>query len=550
VGISHLERGRRAHERREWRSASESLTRADAQEPLETEDLWRLAVSAYLIGREAVFVSALDRAHRLHEAAGEAPAAARCAFWIGLHLADRGEIAQASGWFGRSSRLLDRAGGDHVERAYLLIPAGHQRFAAGDYEGAARIAVDAAGSAQRFGDRDLLALALHMQGRALVAEGRVEEGLALLDEAMVGVATGELWPPVTGLIYCSVIGACRSVYAIGRAREWTDALSDWCEGQPDMVAYAGECRVYRSELLQLHGDWRDAMAEAQRASERLSDRGGPAAALALYQQGEVHRLLGEFAAAEEAYRAASRAGREPQPGLALLRLAQGDDAAADAAIRRALAETGDPLRRARLLPAHIEILVAVGDVDDARRACAELKEIADRYGSAALGTMVAHARGAVALGAGDPASALPHLRAASREWQALGAPYEAARARLLLGHACRELGDDEGATLEIEAARAAFRRLGATPEVARLGPLAVGRGRDGGGREHGLTPRELQVLALVATGKTNRAIAEQLFISEKTVARHLSNIFTKLGLSSRAAATAYAYENDLVRFSA
>lgn len=546
---SDLQRGRLAYERCEWRTAWEHLARADDRTRLAPADLQRLAVSAFLIGRDDDYVAALEQSHLLQQEEGDAPGAARSAFWLGFHLADHGEMARASGWFGRAGRLLETTGEDQVERGYLLLPAGLQHFSAGDPEGAQRIAAEAVAIAQRFGDRDLLALAVHMQGRALIAAGSVEAGLALLDEAMVAVATDELFPPVTGLIYCSVIGACRSVYALGRAREWTAALADWCERQPDMVAYTGECRVYRSELLQLRGNWDDAREEARRAVERFSGDAGPAASLAHYQQGEVHRLLGEFAAAEAAYRAASRAGRPPQPGLALLRLAQGSAEAAAAAIRRAMAETEEPLRRARLLPAHIEIMLATGDIDEARRACSELEAVAGRYGSAALGTMVAHARGAVALGAGEAGAALPYLRVACRDWQALEAPYEAARARLFLGLACREVGDDEGAALEIDAARTAFERLGAAPDVARLDALAGGRAETsagrGAGHAHGLTPRELEVLSLVATGRTNRAIAMELFISEKTVARHLSNIFTKLGLSSRSAATAYAYEHDL-----
>jgi DNA-binding NarL/FixJ family response regulator len=261
----------------------------------------------------------------------------------------------------------------------------------------------------------------------------------------------------------------------------------------------------------------------------------------------MHRMLGDFAAAERAYRAANRAGREPQPGLALLRLAQGDAEAAASGIRRALAETADPVRRARLLPAQVEIMVAVADLDEARHACAELDELAARYDSSALRAMTAHASGAVALAAGDAHTALRDLRAACVAWQTLDAPYEAARARLLLSLACRALGDDDGAALELDAARAAFTALGAVPDVARANALAATREQGRVDDAHGLTRRECEVLALVATGRTSRAIAADLSISEKTVARHLSNIYRKLNVSSRAAATAYGYEHGLVR---
>jgi DNA-binding NarL/FixJ family response regulator len=543
-----LEAGRASYEQRAWGAATRTLAAADRTAPLGAADLWRLALSAYLAGRSDAFLEAAERAHQEHLDAGETGAAVRCAFWIGFHLANQGEIGRATGWFGRAGRLLDREGGDCAERGYLLLPIARQQLASGDFAGCLHTAAEAAAAGERFGEADLLALAVHLQGLALMGSARIADGLALMDEAMVAVATDALSPQVTGLIYCSVISACRRVYALRRAQEWTAALTSWCERQPDLIAYAGECQLYRAEALQIRGAWRDSIEESRRAGERLSRGLDPrAAALALYQQGEVHRLLGEFAAAEEAYRGASRLGREPQPGLALLRLAQRDVAAAVASIRRALAETADRFQRARLLPAHIEILLAAEEQDDAERACRELEEIACAVDGGVLGTHAAQARGAVELAAGRAAAALPPLRRAWHDWQALDAPYEAARVRALLGLACRALGDHDTAALEIEAARAEFLRLGAAPDVARLDLLSHGPGPR---RSHGLTPREIEVLALVARGQTNRAIAAELSISEKTVARHLANMFTKLGLSSRAAATAYAYEHDLLRASA
>lgn len=264
---------------------------------------------------------------------------------------------------------------------------------------------------------------------------------------------------------------------------------------------------------------------------------------AFYRQGEIHRLLGEFALAEEAYRDASRRGGEPQPGLALLRLTQGSSDAAAAAIRRVVGETTDPLERARLLPAYIEIMLAVGDADEARAVCRELEEIAEGYPSDVLGAMAAGAKGAVQLAEGGARTALVALRRAGQVWQELKAPYEAARVRVLIGLACDALGDHETAALELDTARGTFEYLGAAPDVARIDSLA---GRATSGDTHGLAPRELQVLRLVAAGKTNKAIAAELVVSERTVDRHVSNIFTKLGVSSRAAATAFAYEHQLV----
>jgi DNA-binding CsgD family transcriptional regulator len=352
---------------------------------------------------------------------------------------------------------------------------------------------------------------------------------------MLAATAGELSPVVTGLIYCSVIAICHQVYALDRAREWTSALAQWCQGQPQLVSFAGACLVHRSEILQLGGGWGEAIEEARRATERISrpmDR-----AAASYQEAEIHRLRGELGGAEEAYRRASQLGREPQPGLALLRLAQGDREAAATAIRRVVAATTDRLERARFLPALVEILLATGDLEEARRGCQELEEIAGWVKSEGLGAMAAHARGALLLAQGDAPAALDPLRRAFTVWQKLEAPYPAARVRVLLAKACGALGDREGARLELDAAREAFRALGAASDLAAL---------DGSPRGHGLTARELQVLRLVSSGKTNKAIARELSLSEKTVDRHVSNIFNKLAVSSRAAATAYAYQHKLV----
>ena len=416
--------------------------------------------------------------------------------------------------------------------------------AIGDWEAAYAAAANAAEIGERFGDPDLFALAVHEQGLILVNQGRVEEGLGLVDEAMVAVTAGELSPIVTGIVYCSVISGCQEVYALHRAQEWTAALTQWCEEQPDMVAFSGRCLVHRAEIMELHGAWRDALEEARRAHQRcVQGKNQSAAAQAFYRQGEVHRLRGELAAAEEAYREASRCGFEPQPGLALLRLAQGNDDAAAATIRRALGETTEPLKRARLLPAYVEIMLAVGDAQEARNACRELEEISARYESGMLGAMVAHAEGAVALAQGDARAALVALRHAWQVWQEFEVPYEAARVRVLLGLACRVLGDDDTAALELEAARGIFAQLGAAPDLVRVDSLTR---RAPSVDAHGLTARELQVLPLVAAGRTNKAIAAELVLSERTVDRHVSNIFAKLGVSSRAAATAYAYEHQLV----
>jgi DNA-binding CsgD family transcriptional regulator len=539
-----LARGRESFTGRAWMDAYKSLSHADQEAPLGAGDLELLATSASMIGRDDDCLDSLERAYRVHLEAGEALRAVRCAFWVGINLLLRGETARGTGWLGRAQRLVEREANDCVERGYLLVPVMLRYEAMGDWEAAYATATDAAEIGERFGDADLLALTVHEQGCALIQQGRVEEGLGLLDEAMVAVTAGEVSPIVTGIVYCSVISGCQEVYALRRAQEWTAALTRWCEEQPDMVAFTGACMVHRAEIMELRGAWRSALQEAQQARRRCEQGNNQfTAAQAFYRQGEVHRLRGEFSVAEEAYRDASRYGWEPQPGLALLRLAQGNHAAAAAAIRRVVDETTPPLKRARLLPAYVEIMLAEDDAGKARSACQELQEISIRYESAMLDAMVAHAQGAVDLNEGDARAALLSLRRAWRVWQELEVPYEVARVRVLLGLACHALGDDDTASLELEAARDGFARLGAAPDLARIESLTRSASSDHG---HRLTRRELQVLRLVAGGETNKAIATELVLSERTVDRHVSNIFTKLGVTSRAAATAYAYKHQLV----
>jgi DNA-binding CsgD family transcriptional regulator len=540
--LDKVTEGREAYRRRAWSHAYQALTLADQDTPLGIEDLERLATSAYLAGRDHEFHRALERAHHAHRKAGDDAGAARSAFWLGLTLLLRGETGQASGWLGRARRLVESRA--CVEHGYLLLPVAEQSLAGGDGAAAHATAASAADIGDRFGDADLVACARHLQGRALIRQGQVQAGLALLDEAMLSVVAGELSPIVTGLIYCSVIDACQQVVAWSRAREWTSALARWCDQQPEMVAFTGTCLVHRAEILEFHGAWSDAMAEACRACERFSEVEPMSAAAAFYRRAEIHRRRGEFAAAEQAYRDAGRLGWEPQPGLALLRMVQGRIDAACAAIRRVLSAVADPLQRAKLVPAYVEIMLAAGAIPDARSACRELEGIAATFETDVLQAMAAHARGAVELADGDGRAALGPLRRAFEVWRKAEAPWEAARARMLAGLACRALGDDEAAELELAAARAAFERLGAAPEIARLDALV--RRPMAAAPRHGLTRREREVLRLIAAGKTNKAIAAELRLSERTIDRHVSNILTKLDVPSRAAATAYAYGHKLL----
>jgi DNA-binding CsgD family transcriptional regulator len=542
--IVELERGRDAHARRAWTDAYESLSLADEDEPLGPEDLELLATTAYMLGRDEEFVRAMERAHHAYAQAGDALRAVRCGFWLALTLMLGGEIGRATGWLGRAQRLLDREERDCVERGYLLVPVMLREVGTADYDAAYVTAARAAEIGQRFADPDLTAIAVHEQGFARVRQGRIADGLALLDEAMVAVTAGELNPIVTGLVYCSVIESCQEAHALSRAHEWTTALTQWCEQQPEMVSFTGRCLVHRAEIMQLHGAWPAALEEARRAGRRFRQTMSTAGVgLALYQQAEVHRLRGEFDLAEKVYREASSCGLEPQPGLALLRLAEGNANAAATTMRRLIGETTEPVKRARLLPGHVEAMLAVGDVRAARRASVELDELAEGQERGMLGAMAAHARGSVELAEDDPRAALLALRPAREVWLELGVPYEAARVRVLMGLACRALGDHDSSAMELEAAREAFDALGAAPDVARVDRLAESEPLVDA---HGLTPRELQVLRLLAAGESNKAIAAELVLSKRTVDRHVSNIFGKLGVSSRAAATAFAYEHELV----
>jgi DNA-binding NarL/FixJ family response regulator len=537
-----LHRARECCQRRAWGEAHQLLSLADQRAPLAVQDLERLATAAYLLGRDIESHRYLERAHHAHLDQGDPPGAARAAFWLSLTLLLRGESAQANGWLARGERLIE--GRDCVEHGYLLLPAAEQRLVERNADAAFTAAGHAAEMGARFHDADLTACARHLQGRALIRQERIQPGLGLLDEAMIAVSSGELSPIVTGLIYCSVIDTCQQVFALSRAREWTLALTRWCEQQSELVAFTGTCLVHRAAVMQFQGAWGDAMIEARHACEPGSRPGEwKPPAEALYRQGEIHRLRGEYGAAEEAYRQASGLGSEPQPGFALLRLAQGRTDAAGAALGRVLAAATDPLHRAGLLPAYVEIVLAAGQLEEARSASEELEQIARRYPTDVLHAMAAHARGAVELTQGEAHAALGALRLAFELWQQSEAPYETARARLLIGLACQALGDQESADLELAAARDLFERLGAAPDLARLSSLRAPATRT---KTAGLTPRELEVLRRIAAGRTNKAIAAELVLSERTIDRHVSNILTKLGVPSRAAAAAHASTHKLL----
>lgn len=538
-----LERGRQAYRVRAWGEAYTQLCAADNESDLTAEDLGLAARAAYLTGHEREFAAFLERAFQERLRTEDPAGAALEACWLIFGLTTRGELARAGGWIARAQRLVDASTKDCVAQGYLLGFGALQAIFGGDAETALATFSEQREIGLRHGDRDLIALASFGQGQALIALSRIPDGVALLDETMVSVTAGETSAIVTGLIYCGVIAACMDTFDPRRAKEWTTALKHWCDAQPDLVPYQGHCLVHRAQIMQLQGAWVDAVDEAQHALVRFIDAGHPAAGDALYELGELQRLCGEFDGAEESYRRASQFGRDTQPGLALLRLSQGNVEAAMGGIRRAVDEANSLVGRPRLLATCVEISLAAQDVAAARVAVDELASIADDLGVALLRAMVEYARGAVLLAEGDAAGALAAARRSWSLWQSLDAPYEAARARVVVGMACRSLGDEDAASMELEAAGQVFAALSAGPDLARMRTLTGGPTVKAA---YGLTARELEVLRLVATGRTNRAIAVDLYLSEKTVARHVSNIFTKLGVSSRAAATAHAYEHHLI----
>jgi DNA-binding CsgD family transcriptional regulator len=539
--VDRVERARGSFERRLWADAFADLAAADREGDLDAEDLERLAFAAYMVGRDDECEEAWIAAHHAWSRRGHPERAAGCAFWHALGLFFRGDLAPAMGWVARGGRLLEGSRAECVEQAWLQMLTALPRLFEGLADAGASF-VEAGEVAARFDDADACTFARLGRGYSLILEGRIAEGMALLDEVMVSVTADEVTPLLAGIAYCQVIALCEAVFDLRRAMEWTEALTRWCDAQPGLAPFRGNCLVHRCEIFQLQGAWTDALDAARRACEWLA---GPppwkVLGSAYYQLAEIQRLRGELEEAEESYRRASVAGRDPEPGMSLLRLAQARTNLAVPSIRRALDEAHDPLARSRLLPACVEVMLETGDVRAARTAADELAGIAAQFDAPYLHAVADDSSGAVLVAEGCPEAALRVLRRAQRVWRELEAPHRAARVRLLIGVACRELGDGASAELEFEAARSVLEELGAGPDLERV-RRAIGSPTPGG-----LSRRESEVLTLVAAGKTNRAIATDLFISEKTVARHVSNIFAKLRLSSRSEAAAYAYKHGLAR---
>lgn len=536
--VDELLQAREAYERRDWAVALDRLRSAG---DLGAEDTMALATSAYLSGNVDEAVRALQAGYQDRIRSGDSLGAVRFASWLGLLLNVRGEVAVGGGWVARAQRLLETEPEDIVERGYLLAHEFFQHLGRGDFARAGETAVRVVETGRRFSEPDLVAQGLMMQGRITINSGRVPAGLALLDEAMVGLTAGEVSPIIAGMIYCSMIEACQEVSDFSRAASWTSALTRWCEAQPGLVPYTGQCALHRGQIMRLRGAYDEALAEFALAQRRYEKEGTAApAGMALTEQGDVLRIRGNLDEAEVAYRQAAEFGHEPQPGLALTWLARGRTTAASSAIHRLLAEAWGPVQRSRLLPAAVEVLVVAQRLDEARGHADELSQIAAGFGNSALRAMAAYATAAVELAAGETEKALGHARESCRLWSGIGSPYEASRARVLVARALRGLGDEDSAAAELAVARHGFAGVGAAPGAQQVDKL-LGRARPGG-----LTEREIEVLRLVAEGRSNPDIARALVLSHKTVERHLSNIFTKLDVPSRTAAAAYAHEHGLV----
>jgi DNA-binding NarL/FixJ family response regulator len=535
-----LESARRAYGRHDWATARADFDAARREIELSAEDLSALGDCAWWLGDIDAALAAFEGSYRLHLQGRQTRQAATSAVGLAVSLFLRGDTELGSGWMNRAQRLL-RNQPEGAEHGYLLYLDLESALAAGDLDGVIAKGSYLRDMGERYGDANLAASGVLFEGRAFVRQGRLKEGMALLDEAMVAVLSDRLVPEWAGNIYCHLMAVFHELVDIRRAAEWVDATARWLDGLPSAVLFAGICRVHRSQVLHITGRWEQAEREAVRVCEELAQVHVSGASEGFYQVGEIRRLRGELGAAEQSYERAHEGGRDPQPGLALLRLAQGRPDSASASIHAALVAEGENrLARAPLCAAEVEIALATRSLDTARRACEELESTAAVYRTSGLEAMAAHARGALALDEGAADSALSILRDACRRWRELGADYNASKVCVLLARAYEAVGDADAASRELEAAASAFDRLGAVLDARVVAALRRQEHAPGG-----LSDREVEVLALVAIGRSNREVAKALFISQKTVARHLSNIFTKLGVSRRTEAAAYAFEHRL-----
>ena len=543
AGVHHLAvdaRGeaRLAHAEQDWPRAYELLKDISVSE-LTADDLSALADAAWWLGKLDESAAVRERAYEARAKAEDDTGAALEAFSLSLALGDKGADALASGWRARAYRLAEGNPGS-IAAGYLLSMEATAAFHAGEPDECVEKARATIEIGKRNHDATLVAWGTHLEGLGLVKRGDVEEGWERLDESMVAVTRGRLKPMWVGLMHCGMLVACEEFGDPRRGWQWVEETERWLGTVPGAVLYPGVCRVHKVRIMQLRGTWPDAEAEARKACADLIGVHAFTAARAYYEIAEIKRLTGDYEGAQELYGKAHQLGWDAQPGLARLRVAQGRVDAAVAGLRRALGEAKDPLIRASLLPHQIDVALVAGDGDTATRASDELTALALQYRSPIMSAYAAEGRGALLLSKGDADAATPELRQAITAWMHLDCLYELARARTLMADALVALGDQDGANLELEAARDSFEQLGAEPD-ARLVRDKMGRSQSAGG----LSPREMEVLRLVAAGRSNKEIAADLFISENTVARHVQNIFAKLGVASRSAATSLALKEGL-----
>lgn len=525
-----------------WAEAFDAARLADVTPGrAEADRLDIVAEAAWWLGQLDACIEAREQAYARYEALGARRRAGQCAVWLWEHHQIKARPAIASGWLRRARRALE-ADTESIEFGNLLLREAELAHASGDLDGATTLARDALRLGQELSSADLEAEALQTLGRILIDGGRPADGLGHLDEAMLSAVEGRLSPYTTGKVYCSLISACEELGDPRRAAEWTDATRRWSENHP-LAMWPGICRVHHAALLQLRGDWGAAEREARQACVELDGFHLPNVAAGYVEIGEIRRRLGDLDAAEEAFARAEELCGQQSAGLALVRLAQRRVDAATAIITGMLEEQAwNQLARGKLLPARVQIAVAAGDLDTAGAAVGELERIATEYQSPVLSAAALSSRGRLELAQGDASGACATLRQALRLWQQLEVPYEVASARLLLGQAYRDCDDEEAAARSLASAAAIFDRLGASLDAGHIRHLTSPPSLPGG-----LTAREAEVLTLVASGRTNKEIAAALHLSERTVARHLSNIFTKLGVTSRTAAAGFAYENGLTQ---
>lgn len=538
AGGQGLDAARALLDRHAWEEAYALLSVGGGSDDPAWQDA--LAEAAWWMGDIDACIAARERAYTAFDEAGDRRSAGGCAVWLFEHHCFRAQPSIGSGWLRRARRALE-GDEDCIEYGQLLSREAQQAHGAGDLDRATALAHASVELGRRLRSANLEAVGLEAIGRILIDQGNPSEGLAHLDEAMLFALEGRLDAYTTGRIFCSLVSACEMLGDIQRAAEWTDAVASWADQHP-VSLFPGLCRVHRAGLLQWRGEWMEAEEEARRACVELEGINLPNAAAGFVKIGEIRRRIGDYDGAEEAFRRAEELNGQAWADIALLRLSQGRHQAAAATIARALEETGaNRLARGKLLAAHVQIMVATGELDAAANGAAELDQIAADFESPMLLAAAATAQGRVRLATGDSGGACAALQEALGRWTELEAPYEIATTRSLMGQACRQAGDEEGAEGSFTTAEEIFERLGAAMDVR------LTRGFRGGVElPCGLSQREAEVLRLVAAGNTNRQIAAELFLSEKTVARHISNIFTKIQVRSRAAATAFAFEHRLV----